>query len=534
MAWCVVFFPDDKTYEVIPNSWILEEKESYFPNIQGFRLYEIIKKRQSPDDDWNIFSVKILGQYDDFTVAQSQCEAARRGEDLTKRADIKSDSITKGGKGSRVRKPNSKFNEFTNINTDDDELNKVNLTLPELKRKGNEVSTLAMCDSENNTIVIENEVDSYSNNAVLVENVSLILQKLDELDAKQEEFQRRMFRQQFIIENKIRDVENKLDKINVLNVPPNQDNRDYEDDQLLEMWNLFPLDNNEKIETMESALLDKNLFKSLARKFSLVGGETPKDITRSILYLMLTNEMAAMYSFDGAKGKLKFKSLKLFELLLASIRKNPKTTNATENEILPELRQWLAQAKFRKKNSDGYSDTDYLETWQGMEECHKAGLAKNIGVSNFNIDQLERLSANCQIQPAVNQIEVNPNLTQVELRKFCKEKNIAVTAFCPLGRNLAAPSATGQPVSATNDPEVAKIAQKYNKTTAQVVLRFLVEMGISVIPKSVNKGRIAQNIDIFDFSLTEEETNYLNSLNKNIRVSPMNNYKDHKFYPFER
>uniref|UniRef100_A0A1Y1LJ89 DUF4806 domain-containing protein n=1 Tax=Photinus pyralis TaxID=7054 RepID=A0A1Y1LJ89_PHOPY len=89
------------------------------------------------------------------------------------------------------------------------------------------------------------------------------------------------------------------------------------------------------------------IFKAL--KFSLVGGETAKDITRRILYLMLTNDVAKLYSFDGAKGKLKFKSLKLYHLLLASIRKNQKTHDATESDILPETRQWLAQAKFRKQ-----------------------------------------------------------------------------------------------------------------------------------------------------------------------------------------
>ncbi|XP_031328388.1 uncharacterized protein LOC116159531 [Photinus pyralis] len=118
---------------------------------------------------------------------------------------------------------------------------------------------------------------------------------------------------------------------------------------ILEIWKLFPLANTENLNIVEQTLLDNTLFKDVARKFSLVGGDTAKEITRNILYLMLTNDFAANYSFDGAKGKLKFKSLKLYELLLASIRSNLKTENATESDILPELRQWLAQAKFRKR-----------------------------------------------------------------------------------------------------------------------------------------------------------------------------------------
>lgn len=121
-----------------------------------------------------------------------------------------------------------------------------------------------------------------------------------------------------------------------------------------------------------------------------------------------------------------------------------------------------------------YSDVDYLETWQGMEECLKQNLTKNIGVSNFNEEQLERLLSNCEIKPVVNQIEVNPNMNQKQLRDYCSSKGIVVTAFTPLGRNLAAPTATGQPASALADPKVIEMGKKYNKTPAQIVLRFLV------------------------------------------------------------
>lgn len=120
-----------------------------------------------------------------------------------------------------------------------------------------------------------------------------------------------------------------------------------------------------------------------------------------------------------------------------------------------------------------FSDVDYLETWSAMEECQKAGYAKSIGVSNFNAEQIERILKNCTIKPAVNQVEVNPNLNQKKLIEFCKKHDIVVTGYCPLGRSEHA-GTPGFPDPTIFDPKVAEIGKKYNKTPAQVVLNYLV------------------------------------------------------------
>ncbi|XP_028153886.1 aldo-keto reductase family 1 member B1 isoform X2 [Diabrotica virgifera virgifera] len=179
----------------------------------------------------------------------------------------------------------------------------------------------------------------------------------------------------------------------------------------------------------------------------------------------------------------------------------------------------------------GYSDVDYLETWEGMEECVNLGLAKSIGISNFNEEQMERLLKHCKIPPVVNQVEVNPNNSQPDLIKFCKGKGIVITGFCPLER-IGLTKTPNYPGATVEDPRVIEIAKKHNKTPAQVVLRYLLELGISIIPKSVSPTRIKDNFAILDFDLSADELEIFKSRNKNVRTSALLDYKDHKYYPF--
>ncbi|KAF5271994.1 hypothetical protein FQR65_LT04975 [Abscondita terminalis] len=180
---------------------------------------------------------------------------------------------------------------------------------------------------------------------------------------------------------------------------------------------------------------------------------------------------------------------------------------------------------------NAYSDVDYLETWKGMEECVKLGLARNIGISNFNSEQIERLLNSANIKPATNQIEVNPNINNKKLIKFCKEKGIVVTGYCPLGR-IDAAGDPNIPKPTVFDERVVAMADKYKKTPAQVILRYLVNLGITIVPKTVTKKRMIENLDLFDFDLDRDEVEYLDSLNKNVRICQFNYFKDHKYFPF--
>jgi aldehyde reductase len=177
------------------------------------------------------------------------------------------------------------------------------------------------------------------------------------------------------------------------------------------------------------------------------------------------------------------------------------------------------------------SDVDYLDTWKGMEAVKKAGLAKSIGVSNFNREQLERVLANCEIPPSMNQIECHPYLTQNKMIEFCKSKNIAVTGYSPLG-SADRPWAKKEDPSLMEDPKVKKIAEKHNKTTAQVLIRWHIDRGVIVIPKSVTKERIISNMQVFDFKLSPEEIKELESFDRGFRFCPLDWTSHHKYYPF--
>jgi 2,5-diketo-D-gluconate reductase A len=154
-------------------------------------------------------------------------------------------------------------------------------------------------------------------------------------------------------------------------------------------------------------------------------------------------------------------------------------------------------------------DGDFVSTWSTLTEFYRDGRARSIGVSNFQPHHLRRLHSESEIIPAVNQIEVNPYLTQDEVRGFCAEHQIAVEAWSPLGRG-----------NVLSDNAIAAIAQRAAKTPAQVVLRWHIQRGDIIFPKSVTPDRIRENIDIFDFGLSAAEVETISALNRNERTGP--------------
>jgi 2,5-diketo-D-gluconate reductase A len=152
---------------------------------------------------------------------------------------------------------------------------------------------------------------------------------------------------------------------------------------------------------------------------------------------------------------------------------------------------------------------DFVQTWNTLEEFYRDGRARSIGVSNFTPHHLRRLHAECTITPAVNQIEVHPYLTQDDVRAECADHEIAVEAWSPI--------AQGQVL---DDPTIVSIAERVGKTPAQVVLRWHIERGDIVFPKSVTAERIKENIAIFDFELDGGDVEAITALNKNERTGP--------------
>ena len=154
-------------------------------------------------------------------------------------------------------------------------------------------------------------------------------------------------------------------------------------------------------------------------------------------------------------------------------------------------------------------DGDFVSTWKTLEEFYREGRARSVGVSNFQPQHLRRLHGETDIIPAVNQIEAHPYLTQDDVRAFCAQHQIAVEAWSPLGQG-----------SVLDDPVVGRIAERTGKTPAQVVLRWHIQRGDIVFPKSVTPDRIRENIDIFDFELSGADVNEITLLNKNERTGP--------------
>jgi 2,5-diketo-D-gluconate reductase A len=151
----------------------------------------------------------------------------------------------------------------------------------------------------------------------------------------------------------------------------------------------------------------------------------------------------------------------------------------------------------------------YVETWEALPGLREGGRARSIGVSNFQIDHLERIIDATGVVPAVNQIELHPYLQQHELRRFHQEHQIATEAWSPLGK--------GQLL---DDPTIVEIASAHGRTGAQVVLRWHMQLGNVAIPKSVTPARIEENLHVFDFELSQADMEAIAELDRGDRTGP--------------
>ncbi|MEU8966953.1 aldo/keto reductase [Streptomyces sp. NPDC048491] len=152
---------------------------------------------------------------------------------------------------------------------------------------------------------------------------------------------------------------------------------------------------------------------------------------------------------------------------------------------------------------------DFTQTWKAMEEIYGSGRAKAIGVSNFQPHHLRRLMETGVVVPAVNQIEVHPYLTQDDVRAFGAEHDIATEAWSPIAQGKV-----------LDDPAINRIAERVGKSPAQVTLRWHIQRGDIVFPKSVTRKRIEENFDLFDFELTEGDLGEISALNRDERTGP--------------
>ena len=154
-------------------------------------------------------------------------------------------------------------------------------------------------------------------------------------------------------------------------------------------------------------------------------------------------------------------------------------------------------------------DGDFVSTWQTLEEFYREGRARSIGVSNFQPHHIRRLHETTEIPPAVNQIEVHPYLTQDDVREFDAAHQIATEAWSPIAQGRV-----------LDDPVIVTAARRLGKTPAQVVLRWHIQRGDIVFPKSVTPARVRENFEIFDFELDPDDMAAITALNRDERTGP--------------
>jgi 2,5-diketo-D-gluconate reductase A len=152
----------------------------------------------------------------------------------------------------------------------------------------------------------------------------------------------------------------------------------------------------------------------------------------------------------------------------------------------------------------------YVDTWKALEKIYADGRARAIGVSNFTVETLGRLLAEAEVVPAVNQVELHPYLQQAELRRAHAEHGIATEAWSPLGKGG----------DLLDDPVLGEIARQHGRSVAQVALRWNIQRGTVVIPKSVRPERMAENFDVFDFELSPQEMDRISGLDRRGRLGP--------------
>jgi diketogulonate reductase-like aldo/keto reductase len=182
--------------------------------------------------------------------------------------------------------------------------------------------------------------------------------------------------------------------------------------------------------------------------------------------------------------------------------------------------EWVHDPKAKEPKME-FANVSNRETWEAMEQLVEKGLVRNIGLSNYNAQSIMDICKFAKIKPAVLQIEIHPYLTQSVLVEYCQKLGIQVTGFSSLGSSSYVPLGMdkGHKTGVLEEPVIKEIAARHNKSAAQVVLRWNLQRNIVVIPKTSQASRLKQNLEIFDFTLSQQEMEQISALNKNIRYN---------------
>nr|AAH51128.1 4921521F21Rik protein [Mus musculus] len=181
-----------------------------------------------------------------------------------------------------------------------------------------------------------------------------------------------------------------------------------------------------------------------------------------------------------------------------------------------------------------FDTVDLCDTWEAMEKCKDSGLAKSIGVSNFNRRQLEMIlnKPGLRYKPVCNQVECHPYLNQSKLLDYCKSKDIVLVAYGALGSQRCKNWIEENAPYLLEDPTLCAMAEKHRQTPALISLRYLLQRGIVIVTKSFNEKRIKENLKVFEFHLPAEDMAVIDRLNRNYRYATARIISAHPNYPF--
>ncbi|XP_050316151.1 uncharacterized protein LOC126750552 isoform X2 [Anthonomus grandis grandis] len=393
--WYVVAFTKESSVATVPLSWYIEKSSECFwpPSIvKRATLEKLIKDKVLPEEDWKPFKAEILGKYSDYKQAMAKLQKAKSSDKLTT-----TDDNEDKGKGKRKRKPSHKIHNTSSSDADESSGSVNSLSFPSFSkhlqtnfanyevypsRNANKSSrdfnmpkrsrslspfkeaiTFSPQDSqrrsEREDIYPKRKEDMYKRKSLLQQNLFenghkqteitqpageklvQIFELLQKIQADSSEFRVQVLRKLNIINIKINDLETTIENLkNNSNIPENEE-------MLFEDFiNLFPLD-MEKLNTLENVLLNQNEMKKLTKYLSRVGGSDVSEIVKRLMYKIFTNELGTLFSWDGAKGKLKFKNLRIATVILDTVRNNPSTKDSTEADVIIHVKKWLVRAKER-------------------------------------------------------------------------------------------------------------------------------------------------------------------------------------------
>ncbi|UMM19294.1 hypothetical protein L5515_014961 [Caenorhabditis briggsae] len=257
--------------------------------------------------------------------------------------------------------------------------------------------------------------------------------------------------------------------------------------------------------------------------------------------------------FESIRDWMKVRKFQRDEIFLSAKIWNTHHSKAKATEQIDEMLQmldtpymdlivihwpygWAEDDGMFPRGNDGkpiFSNIDYMETWEALEEAHQTGKVRSIGVANFNLSQLDRIYTKGTVKPSVLQAEINPYFTQKDVINYCKARNIMITAMMITGNPGSTFYRKYEDPNLLFDETLISIAKNHGKTVTQVLIRWILDLGLVALIKSNENKRIRQNFNVFKFKLTPEQIERIDSLNKNFRILwPILGNYNHPHFPW--